>query len=107
MCLGAILFSKIKVTSPHYSNFPLTTCFSSCIKLVTILILLTLVQRVVYGAKAEVGVASGFGNNIADAVKDTGSFYEKVNLEIKKAEGSVAVIAEQVFEKTKDKFVVP
>ncbi|KAL9318552.1 hypothetical protein ACSQ67_015069 [Phaseolus vulgaris] len=65
------------------------------------------IKRVVYGAKAEVGVASGFGNNIADAVKDTGSFYEKVNLEIKKAEGSVAVIAEQVFEKTKDKFVVP
>ncbi|KAK7356003.1 hypothetical protein VNO80_15268 [Phaseolus coccineus] len=62
VCLGAILFSKIK--------------------------------RVVYGAKAEVAVAIGFDNNIADEVKDTDFFYEKVNLEIKKAEGSVAVIAE-------------
>ncbi|CAJ1976213.1 unnamed protein product [Sphenostylis stenocarpa] len=64
------------------------------------------IKRLVYGAKAEAAVAIGFDNIIADALKDTG-FYQKVNLEIKKAEGSVAIIAEQVFEKTKDKFVVP
>lgn len=59
-----------------------------------------------YGTKAEAAVVIGFDSNIADALKDT-DIYEKVNLEIKMAEGSVAVIAEQVFEKTKDKFVMP
>ncbi|RDY04756.1 guaD, partial [Mucuna pruriens] len=80
MCVSAIHFSKIK-----YSWM-----------------VLTWKQRLVYGAKAEAAVAIGFDNFIADALKDTG-FYEKINLEIKKADGSVAVLAEQVFEKTKAK----
>ncbi|TKY52146.1 Guanine deaminase [Spatholobus suberectus] len=63
-------------------------------------------KRLVYGAKAEAAVAIGFDNFIADALKDTG-FYQKLNLEIKKADGSVAVMAEEVFEKTKDKFPLP
>jgi len=64
------------------------------------------VQKVVYGASAEAAVAVGLESNIADALMDD-NFYEKVNLEIKKAQGSIAVIAEQVFENTKDKFVLP
>ncbi|KAH1229764.1 Guanosine deaminase [Glycine soja] len=64
------------------------------------------IKKLVYGAKAEAAVAIGFESIIADALKDTG-FYEKLNLEVKKAEGSVAVMAEQVFEKTKDKFIIP
>ncbi|XP_047157638.1 guanosine deaminase-like [Vigna umbellata] len=69
-------------------------------------ILFSKFKRVVYAARAEVAVALGVGSNSADAMKHS-SFYEKVNLEIKKAEGSVAVIAEQVFENTKHKFVTP
>ncbi|RZB45332.1 Guanosine deaminase isoform B, partial [Glycine soja] len=59
------------------------------------------IKKLVYGAKAEAAIAIGFDDIIADALKDTG-VYEKLNLEIKKAEGSVAEMAEQVFEKTKD-----
>ncbi|KAK7391910.1 hypothetical protein VNO78_20334 [Psophocarpus tetragonolobus] len=61
------------------------------------------IKKLVYGAKAEAAVAVGFDNIIADALKDT-DFYQKLNLEIKMAEGSVAVMAKQVFENTKDKF---
>lgn len=60
-------------------------------------------QRLVYGAKAEAAIAIGFDDFIADALRGTG-YYQKANLEIKKADGSEAVIAEQVFEKTKEKF---
>lgn len=56
-----------------------------------------------YGAKAEAAIAIGFDDFIADALRGTG-FYQKAQLEIKKADGSGAVIAEQVFEKTKEKF---
>ncbi|KHN14726.1 hypothetical protein glysoja_038135 [Glycine soja] len=62
------------------------------------------IKKLVYGAKAEAAIAIGFDDIIADALKDTG-VYEKLNLEIKKAEGSVAEMAEQVFEKTKGKVV--
>ncbi|XP_027935370.1 guanosine deaminase-like isoform X2 [Vigna unguiculata] len=69
-------------------------------------ILFSKIKKVVYGASAEAAVAVGLESNIADALMDD-NFYEKVNLEIKKAQGSIAVIAEQVFENTKDKFVLP
>ncbi|KAK4773130.1 hypothetical protein SAY87_028149 [Trapa incisa] len=60
-------------------------------------------KRLVYGAKAEAAIAIGFDDFIADALRGT-SFYQKVSLEIKKAEGNQAILAEEVFEKTKEKF---
>lgn len=61
------------------------------------------VQRLVYGAKAEAAIAIGFDDFIADALRGTG-FYQKAQLEIQQADGKGALIAEQVFEKTKEKF---
>lgn len=60
-------------------------------------------QRLVYGAEAEAAIAIGFDDFIADALRGTG-IYQKAQLEIKKADGTGAAIAEQVFEKTKAKF---
>ncbi|PUZ36254.1 hypothetical protein GQ55_9G023000 [Panicum hallii var. hallii] len=60
-------------------------------------------ERLVYGAKAEAAIAIGFDDFIADALRGTG-YYQKANMEIKKADGNGALIAEQVFEKTKEKF---
>ncbi|PKI67940.1 guanosine deaminase-like isoform X2 [Punica granatum] len=60
-------------------------------------------KRLVYGAKAEAAIAIGFDDFIADALRGTG-FYQKACLEIKQADGTGAVIAEQIFEKTKAKF---
>ncbi|MED6226453.1 hypothetical protein PIB30_103932 [Stylosanthes scabra] len=62
-------------------------------------------ERLVYGAKAEAAIAIGFDDFIADALRGTG-FYQKAQLEIKKADGTGAIIAEQVFEKTKEKFAM-
>ena len=56
-----------------------------------------------YGAKAEATIEIGFDDFIADALRGTG-YYQKANLEIKRADGSGAVIAEQVFQNTKEKF---
>lgn len=64
-----------------------------------------LAQRLVYGAKAEAAIAIGFDDFIADALRGTG-VYQKSNLEIKKADGNGAILAEQVFEKTKEKFTM-
>ncbi|XP_011078743.1 uncharacterized protein LOC105162433 isoform X2 [Sesamum indicum] len=64
---------------------------------------LSRIKRLVYGAKAEAAIAIGFDDFIADALRGTG-FYQKANLEIKRADGKQAIIAEQVFEKTKAKF---
>ncbi|XP_065618019.1 guanosine deaminase isoform X1 [Quercus suber] len=66
---------------------------------------LSRIKRLVYGAKAEAAIAIGFDDFIADALRGTG-FYQKAHLEIKKADGSGATIAEQVFEKTKAKFTM-
>lgn len=52
-------------------------------------------QKLLYGAKAEVAIAIGFNDFIADALTGIG-FYQKANLEIKKADGNGAIIAEQV-----------
>ena len=57
----------------------------------------------VYGAKVEAAIAIGFDDFIADALRGTG-FYQKAHLEIKKADSSGAIIADQVFEKTKAKW---
>ncbi|KAD7478378.1 hypothetical protein E3N88_01514 [Mikania micrantha] len=64
---------------------------------------LSRIKRLVYGAKAEAAIAIGFDDFIADALRGTGH-YQKANLEIKKADGKGAMIAEQVFEKTRAKF---
>ncbi|KAJ8629054.1 hypothetical protein MRB53_024146 [Persea americana] len=57
-------------------------------------------ERLVYGAKAEAAIAIGFDDFISDALRGTG-YYEKAELEIRRADGDDAIIAEQVFEKTK------
>ncbi|OEL33416.1 Guanine deaminase [Dichanthelium oligosanthes] len=57
---------------------------------------LSRIKRLVYGAKAEAAIAIGFDDFIADALRGTG-FYQKANLEIKKADGNGALIAEQFF----------
>ncbi|MED6112368.1 hypothetical protein PIB30_061078 [Stylosanthes scabra] len=64
---------------------------------------LSRVKRLVYGAKAEAAIAIGFDDFIADALRGTG-FYQKAQLEIKKADGNEAIVAEEVFQKTKEKF---
>ncbi|KAI4335114.1 hypothetical protein L6164_013792 [Bauhinia variegata] len=64
---------------------------------------LSRIKRLVYGAKAEAAIAIGFDDFIADALRGTG-FYQKASLEIKRADGNEAIIAEEVFQKTKEKF---
>ncbi|RWR95147.1 guanine deaminase [Cinnamomum micranthum f. kanehirae] len=66
-------------------------------------IYLSRVKKLVYGAKAEAAIAIGFDDFIADALRGT-AIYQKAHLEIVRADGNGAVIAEQVFEKTKEKF---
>ncbi|KAB5529411.1 hypothetical protein DKX38_019492 [Salix brachista] len=66
---------------------------------------LSRLKRLVYGAEAEAAMAIGFDDFIADALRGTG-FYQKAHLEIKKADGGGAAIAQQVFEKTKSKFTM-
>ncbi|XP_024186845.1 guanosine deaminase isoform X2 [Rosa chinensis] len=64
---------------------------------------LSRLKRLVYGAKAEAAIAIGFDDFIADALRGT-AVYQKAHMEIKKADGNGALLAEQVFEKTKAKF---
>ncbi|OIV95299.1 hypothetical protein TanjilG_07455 [Lupinus angustifolius] len=64
---------------------------------------LSRIKRLVYGAKAEAAIAIGFDDFIADALRGTG-FYQKAQLEIKRADGNEAMFAEEVFQKTKEKF---
>ncbi|XP_027368563.1 guanosine deaminase-like isoform X2 [Abrus precatorius] len=64
---------------------------------------LSRVKRLVYGAKAEAAIAIGFDDFISDALRGTG-IYQKAQLEIKRADGKEANIAEEVFQKTKEKF---
>ena len=58
-------------------------------------------QKVVYGAKAEVAAAAGFSSTVPDAFVE---YYQRSGMEIRQAEGEAAWIAEQVFEKTDGKF---
>nr|ACG33580.1 cytidine/deoxycytidylate deaminase family protein [Zea mays] len=90
--LGKIELSDCEI---YASCEPCPMCFSA--------VHLSRIKRLVYGAKAEAAIAIGFDDFIADALRGTG-FYQKANLEIKKADGNGALIAEQVFEKTKEKF---
>ena len=61
------------------------------------------IQRLVYGAKVEATIAIGFDDFISDALRGT-SFYHKAQLQIKRANGKEANIAEEVFERTEEKF---
>lgn len=98
MCFGAIHLSRLKVALVF--EFLLTFKFFEILSWSWVTLAL---QRLVYGAKAEAAIAIGFDDFIADALRGTG-FYQKANLEIKRADGNGAIIAEQVFEKTKEKF---
>ncbi|KAB2059019.1 hypothetical protein ES319_A11G273700v1 [Gossypium barbadense] len=89
--------TAIRETEMYASCEPCPMCFGA--------IHLSRIKKLVYGAKAEAAVAIGFDSFIADALRGTG-FYQNANLEIKQADGTVAVIAEQVFEKTKEKFTL-
>ncbi|CAN6467066.1 unnamed protein product [Victoria cruziana] len=90
--LGQIELSECEI---YASCEPCPMCFGA--------IHLSRIKRLVYGAKAEAAIAIGFDDFIADALRGTG-FYQKAHLEIKRADGNGAIIAEQVFEKTKEKF---
>uniref|UniRef100_A0A7N1A5J7 CMP/dCMP-type deaminase domain-containing protein n=1 Tax=Kalanchoe fedtschenkoi TaxID=63787 RepID=A0A7N1A5J7_KALFE len=90
--LGKIELSDCEI---YASCEPCPMCFGA--------IHLSRIKRLVYGAKAEAAIAIGFDDFIADALRGTG-YYQKANLEIKKADGNGAELAEQVFEKTKEKF---
>ncbi|XP_028770725.1 guanosine deaminase-like [Neltuma alba] len=61
------------------------------------------IKRLVYGARADAAAAFGSAGFISDALRGTG-FHEKAHLEIKKAGGTLAVIAEEVFERTSSRF---
>ncbi|CAJ2650088.1 unnamed protein product [Trifolium pratense] len=101
MCFGAIHLSRIKVgiTCFFYVSHLYQHCTVSSLTCYNIFFK----QRLVYGAKAEAAIAIGFDDFIADALRGTG-FYQKASLEIKRADGNEAIIAEEVFEKTKAKF---
>ncbi|WVZ62557.1 hypothetical protein U9M48_012294 [Paspalum notatum var. saurae] len=92
--LGKIELSDCEI---YASCEPCPMCFGA--------VHLSRIKRLVYGAKAEAAIAIGFDDFIADALRGTG-YYQKANMEIKKADGSGALIAEQVFEKTKEKFQI-
>eukprot|EP01018_Ginkgo_biloba_P001896 Gb_20380 [translate_table: standard] len=90
--LGRIELSDCEI---YASCEPCPMCFGA--------IHLSRIKRLVYGAKAEAAIAIGFDDFIADALRGTG-FYQKANLEIIRADGNGAAIAEQVFQNTKEKF---
>ncbi|KAL5198002.1 hypothetical protein ABZP36_001514 [Zizania latifolia] len=90
--LGKIELSDCEI---YASCEPCPMCFGA--------VHLSRIKRLVYGAKAEAAIAIGFDDFIADALRGTG-YYQKANMEIKKADGNGALLAEQVFEKTKEKF---
>ena len=100
MCFGAIHLSRIKVQTTQLACFLFIFTLHISFNVVCFF---HVKQRLVYGAKAEAAIAIGFDDFIADALRGTG-FYQKAHLEIKRADGNEAIIAEQVFEKTKAKF---
>ena len=68
----------------------------------TVVPLVLQLQKVVYGAKAQVAAAAaGFSSSIPDAFVE---YYQKSGIEIRQAEGEAARIAEEVFEKTEGRF---
>ncbi|KAH7314492.1 hypothetical protein KP509_21G005100 [Ceratopteris richardii] len=90
--LGRIELSDCEM---YASCEPCPMCFGA--------IHLSRIKRLVYGAQAEAAIAIGFDDFIADAIRGT-SHYQKPNLEIKRADGNVAAIAEKVFKDTQAKF---
>ncbi|KAJ3669321.1 hypothetical protein LUZ60_011271 [Juncus effusus] len=90
--LGKIELSDCEI---YASCEPCPMCFGA--------IHLSRIKRLVYGAKAEAAIAIGFDDFIADALRGTG-IYQKAHLEIKQADGNGAILAEEIFEKTKKKF---
>jgi len=90
--LGRIELSDCEIFA---SCEPCPMCFGA--------IHLSRIKRLLYGAKAEAAIEIGFDDFIADALRGT-AHYQKTNLEIKQADGSGAVNAEQVFQNTKEKF---
>eukprot|EP01018_Ginkgo_biloba_P014230 Gb_12843 [translate_table: standard] len=89
MCFGAIQFSKFKIFDKQYymskgSGKYFGFCLCAC----------TCFNRLFYGAKGEAALAVGINTIISNALRDTG-YYHKSNIEIKRAEGSLADIAEQ------------
>lgn len=90
--LGRIELSDCEIFT---SCEPCPMCFGA--------IHLSRIKRLLYGAKAEAAIEIGFDDFIADALRGT-AYYQKANLEIKRADGRGAVNAEQVFQNTKEKF---
>eukprot|EP00270_Netrium_digitus_P005939 TRINITY_DN1800_c0_g1_i1.p1 TRINITY_DN1800_c0_g1~~TRINITY_DN1800_c0_g1_i1.p1 ORF type:complete len:186 (+),score=59.72 TRINITY_DN1800_c0_g1_i1:126-683(+) len=66
---------------------------------------LSKMKRLVYGAQAEAALAIGFDDFIADAVRGT-AYFQKATMKIERAKGRDADAAEQVFQATKEKFVM-
>lgn len=90
--LGQVELSDCEI---YTSCEPCPMCFGA--------IHLSRIKRLYYGAKAEAAIAIGFDDFIADAIRGTG-VHQKAQLEIKKADGKGAIMAEQVFENTRTKF---
>ncbi|PWZ08996.1 hypothetical protein Zm00014a_022953 [Zea mays] len=61
---------------------------------------LSRIKSLVYGAKVEAAIAIGFNDFITYALRGIW-FYQKDNMEIKKANGNGTLIPEQIFEKTR------
>ncbi|KAH9603957.1 hypothetical protein KSS87_023560 [Heliosperma pusillum] len=59
------------------------------------------IKRIVYGAKAEILVAAGFTKFVADASLGI-EVYQKAGLDIKQADPSLVLLANQVFQKKKE-----
>ncbi|XP_021773102.1 uncharacterized protein LOC110737051 isoform X1 [Chenopodium quinoa] len=69
---------------------PCSMCFGA--------IELSRIKRLMYGAKAEAAIAMGYKAAISDALRGTG-VNQTTEIEIKQADGNLAIVAEQVFEK--------
>ncbi|KAK7317639.1 hypothetical protein RJT34_02047 [Clitoria ternatea] len=63
---------------------------------------LSRIKRLVYRVKAKAVIAIGFDDFMADVLRGT-RFYQKATLEIKRVDGNEAIIAEEVFQETKEK----
>ncbi|KAI3857497.1 hypothetical protein MKX03_033310 [Papaver bracteatum] len=91
--------TAIRMACEKLDTFKLSDCeiYASCepCPMCFAAIQFTSIKRLVYGARAESLTPMGFGNFISDALRGTTAF-EKANLEIKKAEGDDAIMAEQV-----------
>ncbi|RYQ90867.1 hypothetical protein Ahy_B09g096828 isoform A [Arachis hypogaea] len=97
--INAISEACQKLNQNYLADYEIYACCEPC-PMSLVAIQLSKIKRLVYGAKAEAAVAIGFDPSIADAPN------QKSELEIKKADGAVAVTAEQVFENARGKFLM-